>query len=391
MLDPLFLLHIADAAEEVASQIHNEMIKAIVRRIMARFKHGDDYVLTATDKWQIEILQDAGYLIEEIQQAISTRTGVALKEIKKAFKDASVQSIKYDDEIYKAVGLDPKPLDASPHLIRVLERNYEQTAGTFENITRTTANNSQQEFIKACDKALNLANSGGMTTQQAVMQAIDELAQKGVGYVDYPSGHRDTIEVATARAVRTAVNQTAAQITLKRMQEMDWDIILVSSHLGARNTEIDGKPYANHESWQGKFYSRTGKKRPFKKNFPDFVSSTGYGTGEGLCGWNCRHSFGVGDGVHNNFEEYDTEENRKRYEAEQKARAKERNIRKYKRMYETYKEALKADPNNQELRDKTDRYKRKCQELNEDYRNYCKANGLRPLEDRLKVGKASTN
>lgn len=26
-------------------------------------------------------------------------------------------------------------------------------------------------------------------------------------------------------------------------------------------------------------------------NYPDFIKSTGYGTGAGLCGWNCRHSF----------------------------------------------------------------------------------------------------
>ncbi len=29
-----------------------------------------------------------------------------------------------------------------------------------------------------------------------------------------------------------------------------------------------------------------------RKIYPDFVASTGYGTGAGLCGWNCRHSFG---------------------------------------------------------------------------------------------------
>ena len=25
--------------------------------------------------------------------------------------------------------------------------------------------------------------------------------------------------------------------------------------------------------------------------YKDFVKSTGYGTGGGFCGWNCRHSF----------------------------------------------------------------------------------------------------
>ena len=29
-----------------------------------------------------------------------------------------------------------------------------------------------------------------------------------------------------------------------------------------------------------------------RKIYPDFAASTGYGTGAGLCGWNCRHSFG---------------------------------------------------------------------------------------------------
>lgn len=382
MLSPNFLLHISEGAEAIANLLHTEILKAIVRRIMARLNHGDDYLLTATDRWQIETLQESGFLLEDIEKQIAKRSGQELKEIQKAFKSAGINTLKYDDAIYKGAGLDPKPLNQSPHLIRVLERNFEQTAGTWENITRTTADAAQQQFIQACDKALNLANSGGMTMQQATMDAIDELARQGVGYVNYPSGHRDTIEVATLRAVRTGVNQTAAQISLKRMQEMDWDIILVSSHLGARNVDIAGMPYANHESWQGKFYSRTGK----DPRFPDFVSSTGYGTGEGLCGWNCRHSFGSGDGIHNNFEDFNTEENKKRYEAEQEQRKKERKIREYKRKYELYSEALKHDPNNPDLKKRVDVTKKKCVDLNTDYRAYCKNNDLRPLEDRLKTG-----
>ena len=43
-----------------------------------------------------------------------------------------------------------------------------------------------------------------------------------------------------------------------------------------------------HAKWQGKIYSRSGN----DPNYPDFKKSTGYGTGTGLCGWNCRHTFG---------------------------------------------------------------------------------------------------
>lgn len=53
----------------------------------------------------------------------------------------------------------------------------------------------------------------------------------------------------------------------------------VSAHAGAR---------PEHAAWQGKVYSRSGT----SEKYPDFRSSTGYGTGAGLCGWNCRHTFG---------------------------------------------------------------------------------------------------
>ena len=61
--------------------------------------------------------------------------------------------------------------------------------------------------------------------------------------------------------------------------EVGCDLVEVSAHAGAR---------PEHALWQGKIYSRSGK----SEKYPDFVASTGYGTGAGLCGWNCRHSFG---------------------------------------------------------------------------------------------------
>lgn len=39
--------------------------------------------------------------------------------------------------------------------------------------------------------------------------------------------------------------------------------------------------------WQGKVFCVSGK----DTRYPPFYESTGYGTGAGLCGWNCRHNF----------------------------------------------------------------------------------------------------
>ena len=67
MLDPDYILHVSEGAEEISELLHTEIINRIVERIMVRVGRGEDYLLTATDKWNIEVLQDAGYLMEDIQ------------------------------------------------------------------------------------------------------------------------------------------------------------------------------------------------------------------------------------------------------------------------------------------------------------------------------------
>ena len=95
-----------------------------------------------------------------------------------------------------------------------------------------------------------------------------------VEYINKETGkkRRDTIETAVARSVRTGVAQATGDISLKRMEEMGWDLVLVSAHMGAR-TGDGGENPGNHAWWQGKIYSRSGK----SKKFPPF-SLTGYGT-----------------------------------------------------------------------------------------------------------------
>lgn len=202
--------------------------------------------------------------------------------------------------------------------------------------------------------------------------------------VQYPSGHKDTIETATARAVRTGVAQATGDISIKRMEEMDWDIILVSAHIGAR-TGDGGKNPGNHLWWQGQFYSRTGK----DKRFPPF-SQTGYGTGEGLCGWNCRHSFGSGDGVNNPYKDIQTADNYKVEQLENRQRTLERSIRKTKREVMGMQEAVdkcKDESVKFEMQLDLDRKSHLLQRQNKAYNEFCKENDLRTQQERLQIAR----
>lgn len=382
MLTPEYLLEIAEGAENLASELHGEMLARIIRRITIRIGRNDDYILTPIDKWHLEVLEDAGYLREDLEKLIAEKTKLEFKEIKAAFEDAGVETLKYDNAIYEAAGLNPLPLRQSPYLMRLLQRGYEATQQEWFNYTRTTADAAQGLFITECDRAYNLAASGAVSYTQAYREAINRIVKSGVT-VTYPSGHTDTIETATLRAVRTGISQASAQITDARMDEMNWDIILVSAHVGARVT--DAEDFTNHSWWQGKFYSKSGN----NPDYPPF-EYCGMGHVQGIHGANCRHSHGPGDGVNNPFKEIDTEENKRVYELQQQQRAIERSIRKQKREVMGYKTAIDNLPDG-EMKDRIQQtYQRKAarlQELNAQYNDFCQSNSLKPLQERLTIAK----
>lgn len=383
MLSPDYLARIAEGSEEIASQLHTYIIRQIIDRMMIRIGRGDDYLLTSSDRWRIQILQDAGYLLEDITVELSKITKRQEKEIKAAMEEAGVKALEYDHKIYEAAGLSPIPLTQSPQLIRLMERNMDATMGEWENYTRTTAEAAQRLFINECDNAYHLVSSGAVSYTQAVKEAVNNVVSGGV-IVHYPSGHKDTIETATARAVRTGVAQATGDISIKRMEEMDWDIILVSAHIGAR-TGDGGQNPGNHLWWQGQFYSRTGK----DKRFPPFPQ-TGYGTGEGLCGWNCRHSFGSGDGVNNPYKDIQTADNYKVEQLENRQRTLERRIRKTKREVMGMQEAVdkcKDESVKFEMQLDLDGKSYLLQRQNKAYNEFCKTNDLRTQQERLQIAR----
>lgn len=374
MLTPNELLHITEGAEEIAEKLHSDIIKRIVERIMLRIGRGEEYLLTSIDKWNIETLQQAGYLLEDIQKEISKTTKIQQEEIAEAMKDAGIKSLEYDDKIYRDVGLSPVPLVQSPELTRIAQRNYEATMGEWKNFTRTIAGETQKLFISECDKAYNLVSTGALGYTQAVKEAVENIVKQGVT-VTYDSGRQDTIETATLRAVRTGISQMSAQVQLKRMEEYDVDKIIISSHLGAR---------PSHQLWQGKVFT-------VEEMHSTDTGMPAYGTVTGLCGANCRHSFSpYFEGMENPFEQYDSEKNKKLYEEEQRQRTLERRIRKTKREVMGLKEAVDNCKDEKLKFDLDLQYQKKSYLLSQQtkaYNEYCDKNNLRPLAERISIAK----
>ena len=382
MLTPEQIQKIADTMFPMLDDLNARILRDMIKRLAARIGRGEQAMLGATDEWHAQVYQEAGGLLEDVEKEIQRFLQVSDAEVARIFEDAAIKSLEADNRVYVGAGAQKRSI--SPAMLRVLQDTYQRTNGTIHNFTRTTATETQKEFIRLLDEAHLRVYSGAGSYTQAVSDVVRELSEYQTRVV-YPSGHVDTIEVAVLRAVRTGTAQAAGNMSLTDMEERDWDLIRVSAHIGARYGDGGENP-GNHFYWQGKLYSRTG----MNKRYPPFVATTGYGTGEGLCGWNCRHSFGPGDPNHNPYKDFDAEENKKAYDLSQKQREMERRIRHTKTKLIALREGIDATEDAGVKASLETEYARTVMLLNQRnmaYRIFCKDNNLRPLSERIQVAK----
>ncbi len=370
MLRPEYLDNMPQELLDLYSQAEADILADMARRISTY-----DYYIPAA-AYQYEKLIEMGAYRDYVVQALASQTGRTRDEIEQLMKEAAEKALGFDDAVYTKAGLNPPPLSVSPNLQMVLAAGLEKTNGLFENLARTTANTSTKQFEHALDRAYMQITTGAFDHGSAIRGAVKSLAAKGLAAQEYASGRTDTIEVAVRRAVLTGVNQTALKLQDARADQMGADLVEVTAHAGAR---------PSHALWQGKIFSRSGT----HPDYPNFAEATGYGTGPGLGGWNCRHSWfpffeGISEPGYTQAELEDMDAKKHTYngqqltdyEASQKQRHMESQIRRCKREY-TVMEAAQLP---------TEESAAKIAHWRGELKDFIKQTGMRPQMDRAQLG-----
>ena len=278
MLSPTYLDTLPDAVAELWQQVEDDILQDVARRIGALAELDP---LTPTAQWQAWRYEQIRACRQDVLSTLARYSNRSRDVIRQTLLNAALETLANDDALYRAVGLEPSPIESNQALNNLLNAGYRQTLGAWQNLTATTAHTVTGEFERALDRAWLQVSSGAFSYDVAIRRAVDGLAAHMDG-VTYPSGHKDTLEVAVRRAVLTGTSQTCAKLQMARAEEVGCEFFEVSAHAGAR---------PEHALWQGKVYHIGGAIELDGVWYEDFETATGYGTGPGLCGWNCRHSF----------------------------------------------------------------------------------------------------
>jgi len=393
-----FTPELLDALPEELAELFRGLEDTLLAEILSRLKLRDE--LNEVTVQDIRALRSHGIDLKEIKKAIHETSGISKTKLDKLLGDVVARNQQYyTDMIDLAHITQPETLVDAAEVAAIRT----QTLDTFHNLTASmgflvdagqTMLPPAKAYQWALDNAVMQIESGAINYNQAIANAVRQLAESGIKVVDYESGARSNIDTAVRRAVMTGVNQLNREYSRQSMDFLQTDLVLVSAHAGAR--DIDGpKGFENHKKFQGKIYrwAEFTKKYPnaSKKEYPDFEKSCGIGDVQGILGANCRHTWApfvedvmeptyteeqlahIDDGLGCTFDG----KTYTAYEATQMQRRVERQIIKQKRLVKAYKASGQEDARitaNAKLR-----------RLNAKYKAFSKAAGLPEQQERTKV------
>ncbi len=272
-----------DELEEIPAAIERlfydqqvRVMEDVVRRI---HKTGR---ITSTADYQIGKMAQQGKSTEWIESEIKRLGNLTDAEVRSLYDKVVQADYVRKRGLYEQVNANYTPYEDNKVMQKWVHALIDQTQGELKNISRSMGfsvptGNGKTAFTpladyyqRYIDRACMDIMTGAFDYNTVLRRVAKEMADSGLEYVSYASGHVDRATVAARRAVMTGVNQLSGQINMRLADELRTNYFEVSWHSGARPEHW----------WGGQVFSKE-----------DLVDVCGYGEVTGLLGANCRHSF----------------------------------------------------------------------------------------------------
>ena len=262
---------VLDALPEELTELFRCLELKLLEEICSRLRLADQ--LNEVTVQDIRALRAHGIDLEDIKKAIRETTEIGAKKLDKLLDDVVARNQQYYTGMIDLAGVTVPDRLVNEADIAAIRR---QTWGAYKNITgsmgfltvqggRLVISEPAKAYERCLDNALMQIQSGAISYNQAISEQVKTLADRGLcvafdkdgnplkNRVAYEGGHIDQLDVAVRRAVMTGVNQLNQKYREQSMDYLETDLVEVTAHLGARNTNGQNG-WENHAKWQGKVY-----------------------------------------------------------------------------------------------------------------------------------------
>ena len=261
-------------------QHYIDLEERIMRDIVRRIKINAE--ITRSADWQIYRLKEIGALQSDIEKYIKNAFNLSEKQLKYLYEDIIEKGYARDERIYNSGQNSIIPFKENIELQQLIKAVSEQTKDELKNITQSLGFAVKENgkivfkpiatyYQKTLDGAMFDITSGAFDYNTVLKRVISEMTTSGLRSVDYATGWSNRTPVAARRAVMTGLGQVTGKINEDNAKQLETDLFEVTWHVGAR---------PSHMVWQGRVFTKK-----------QLETVCGLGTGDGLCGWNCRHDY----------------------------------------------------------------------------------------------------
>ncbi len=241
-----------------------------------------------------------------------------------------------------------------------IESLIEEVQGKETTVEKAALRMMDDVYRQTIVRADTALQTGSVTLQQAIELAVEDFARQGINCIEYRDGRRVNIADYVYMALKTSNTRANLLGGAKQRAALGIDTVRVSSYGGCSETCLpwQGGIYIDdvYGVWGGETYGNKGKSKSGKWYLLLSVAIEA-----GLFHPNCRHTLTSYTERSKPSPKMDGEKIRKQYKLEQKQRAMERTIRKWKRM-----QAAADDPVMQEA------YGKKVREAQKNLREFIK-------------------
>lgn len=370
------------------------IMEDVVRRIQKAGK------ITSTADWQIQRLVILGSSTEDIKALVAEAVDGNEETVRELYAEVIANEYTSQKAIYEAAGKEFIPYEKNAELHQITEALIRQSTDEISNITKSNGfmvdmGNGRTVFTPLSDiyndyldEAITGMATGAYDYNTLIRKTTSMMTRSGLrsNYafsdtrtdygIDYASGRHNRIDVAVRRALLTGFGQLAGRVTEMNAQQLNTNLFEVSAHAAAR---------PSHAEWQGRVWTKQ-----------QLTEVCGLGSGGGLCGWNCRHSYypfvkGISQ---RNYTDADLEAMAAREARTRKFRGKEYNAYDATQKQRQIETALRAKREKVQLlrqahADRDDIVEAQCryQAQLDEYKSFCQFMGLEKQTERIYTGR----